>query len=77
MDTLHKSMKQEEEKVQYYGTEVAHLILKKEYGNFLTIYVKKLYEHLIKYQTLSQAKIESDTHHAKKDTKKNKETQTQ
>ena len=77
MNLLEKKIKYEEEKVQYYGIEVAHLLLKKEYSNFLTIYVKNLYEHLIKYQTLSQLKIESDSHHAKENIQKDKETQTQ
>ncbi len=67
-----------EEKLQYYGKEVASLLKKKEYSNFLNIYLKLLYDNLILYQGLVRVKLDDETFYAKqenteKDTENEKE----
>ena len=49
------------QKLQEYGKEVAHLLEKEEYSNFLNNYTFKLITYLIRYQTLTQAKLENET----------------
>lgn len=75
MKSLDNNIDKMEDKLQYYGEEVARLLNKKEYSNFLNIYIKSLYEYLIKYQTLNMVKAESETIYAKqeKNLKKDKE----
>ena len=73
MKTLQDNIDKAEEKVDYYGKEVASLLKKQEYSNFLNIYIKLLYENLIKYQALSQAKLEHETTYAKETIEEDKE----
>lgn len=58
MRTIDENIHKTEKKLQYYSKEVASLLRKREYGNFLNIYLKLLYENLIKYQALTQVKLE-------------------
>lgn len=74
MKSLDINIDKTERKLQYYGKEVASLLGKKEYSNFLNIYVKLLYEYLIKYQALCQVRLEAETLYAKRqDTTEDKE----
>lgn len=77
MKPIDSNIDKTEQKLQYYGKGVASLLNKKEYSNFLNIYIKLLYEYLIKYQTLSQVKLECETLYAEKDFEKNKEDEVQ
>lgn len=77
MKSIDENIHKTEEKLEYYTKEVISLLKKREYGNFLNIYIKLLYEYLIKYQTLSQVKLECETlYNVKTETfKEDKETE--
>lgn len=77
MKSIDANIDKAEERLQYYGKSVASLLNKKEYSNFLNIYLKLLYENLIKYQTLSQVKLECETIYVQeKDTQEDKTDET-
>lgn len=61
MKNIDENIYKTEKKLDYYGKEVGSLLNKKEYSNFLNIYLKLLYENLIKYQALTQVKLECET----------------
>ena len=77
MKSIDENIHKTEEKLEYYTKEVISLLKKREYSNFLNIYIKLLYEYLIKYQTLSQVKLECETlYNVKTETfKEDKETE--
>ena len=66
------------QKLEEYGKEVAHLLEKQEYSNFLNNYLFKLTTYLIRYQTLTQSEIENIKSNVKKEnTSADKKNETQ
>lgn len=75
MNRLEQELQQERKKVEYYSSQVTPLLKKHQYNNFLNMYLQLLYHHLIKYQTLHQALIESKTTHAEENLEEDKENE--
>lgn len=74
-----KQLKHTRQRLDKYGQEVAHLLEKHEYSNFLNYYLFKLIESLIEYQTLTQVGLgtEHKGYVKEEDTSKNKTDETQ
>ena len=74
-----KQLKHTRQRLDKYGQEVAHLLEKHEYSNFLNYYLFKLIESLIEYQTLTQVGLgtEHKCYVKEEDTSKNKTDETQ
>lgn len=74
-----KQLKHTRQRLDKYGQEVAHLLEKHEYSNFLNYYLFKLIESLIEYQTLTQVGLgtEHKCYVKEEDTSKNKADETQ
>lgn len=72
MNAIDNNICREREKLEHYGKAVTSLLLKKEYNNFLNIYLKLLYESLLKYNALNQAKLENETTYAIQNTEEDK-----
>lgn len=73
-----KKLKHTRQRLDKYGQEVAHLLEKHEYSNFLNYYLFKLIESLIEYQTLTQVGLgtEHKCYVKEEDTSKNKTDET-
>lgn len=65
MRSLDHNIEETEERLQSYGKEVASLLNKKEYSNFLNYYIRLLYDNLIIYQGLIRVKRDDETFNAK------------
>ena len=65
MRSLDHNIDEAEERLQVYGKEVASLLNKKEYSNFLNYYIRLLYDNLIIYQGLIRVKRDDETFNAK------------
>ena len=64
------------EKIDIYSKEVISLLNKKEYNNFLMIYVRLLHDNLIKYNELVRLSQKMGMDNEQEDSTKDKETQT-
>ena len=73
-----KKLKHTRQRLDKYGQEVAHLLEKHEYSNFLNHYLFKLIESLIEYQTLTQVGLgtEDKGYVKEEDASKNKADET-
>lgn len=73
-----KQIRYTRQRLDKYGQEVAHLLEKHEYSNFLNYYIFKLIETLIEYQTLTQVGlgIEHIGYVKEEDTSKDKTDET-
>lgn len=73
-----KQLKYTRQRLDRYGQEVAHLLEKHEYSNFLNYYLFKLIESLIEYRTLTQVGLgtEDKCYVKEEDTSKNKTDET-
>ena len=75
MNNIEQRIQQTKGKVDYYSKMVTPLLNKGQYDNFLNIYLKLLYENLIKYQTLQQVKLEDETLYAEENPEENTENE--
>ena len=64
-------------KIDIYSKEVISLLNKKEYNNFLMVYVRLLHDNLIKYNELVRLSQRMNMDNEQKDTTKDKKTQTE